>query len=426
MKTNHQSLFIITAFIVASAFFVSSAAAQSGRRGIGAEVEKNTDPANGARRVALVIGNTAYQTAPLKNPVNDARAVAQALSELGFEVTSRENLSQNDMKRAIRAFGEKARNSSVRLVYYAGHGMQVNGENYLIPVDASFRNEQEVEYEAVNAGFVLAQMEDTGNSLNIVILDACRNNPFARNFRSMTRGLAAINAPSGTLIAYATAPGSVASDGEGSNGLYTQELLRHLRTPGINVEEVFKRVRIGVRDKTHGKQTPWEASSLTGDFYFSGGDKPSPSASGSDAGNYPRPASPKPAPVSPLKVDAQFFTFDLRQCKISGDSVICDFDVTNNENDRDLAVAWFACVLADDKGNTVEGTTARLANKTVAYNSAPSALMVKDVVVRGRVKFDGVSPDATRIALLKLAFITRPSEVNPDLVVSFRNVPLER
>lgn len=220
------------------------------------------------KRLALVIGNSAYPNAPLKNPVNDAQDIAAALRALGFEVISRENVNQNDMKRAIREFGEKIRGAAVGLFYYAGHGVQVNGENYLVPVDAKVESEQDVEYECVKAGFALAQMDAARNSMNIVILDACRNNPFARSFRSESKGLAQMDAPSGTLIAYATAPGSVASDGSGRNGLYTQELLKQMRTSGLGIEDVFKRVRISVRAATQQKQTPWESSSLVGDFYF--------------------------------------------------------------------------------------------------------------------------------------------------------------
>ena len=194
--------------------------------------------------------------------------MAQALRDNGFEVIHKENLRQNEMKRAIREFGEKARNTEVALFYYAGHAIQVNGQNYLIPIAATVEKEQEVEYEAVDAGFVLGQMEYARSRTNIVILDACRNNPFARSFRSETRGLAVVNAPSGTLVAYATAPGSVASDGNDRNGLYTQELLKNMRTSGLDVEEVFKRVRIAVRERSEGKQTPWESSSLVGSFYF--------------------------------------------------------------------------------------------------------------------------------------------------------------
>jgi TonB family protein len=238
---------------------------------------------NAARRLALVIGNGAYPSAPLKNPVNDAQDIAAALRALGFEVILRENINQNDMKRAIREFGEKIRGAAVALFYYAGHGVQVNGENYLVPVDAKVESEQEVEYECVKAGFVLAQIDAARNSMNIVILDACRNNPFARSFRSESKGLAQMDAPSGTLIAYATAPGSVASDGTGRNGLYTQELLKQMRTSGLGIEDVFKRVRISVRAATQQKQTPWESSSLVGDFYFTpkGAGTPAESATGS-------------------------------------------------------------------------------------------------------------------------------------------------
>jgi Caspase domain len=245
------------------------------------------------KRVALVIGNSAYPTAPLKNPINDAQDMAQALRGLGFDVIYRENLNQSDMKRAIREFGAKIRTGGVGLFYYAGHGVAVKGINYLVPVDAQVESEEEVEYECVDAGFVLAQMDSAGNRLNIVILDACRNNPFARSFRATSRGLAQMDAPSGTLIAYATAPGSVASDGNGRNGLYTQELLKYIRMPNLGIEEVFKRVRISVRTLTQLKQTPWESSSLTGDFYFTG-----PSAA---KGNPPpnTEAAKKPVNVEP-------------------------------------------------------------------------------------------------------------------------------
>jgi hypothetical protein len=220
------------------------------------------------RRVALVMGNSNYKDTPLLNPVNDARDMAQLLGKLGFEVLHGENLSLNEMKRLIRAFGDKIANGGVGLFYYAGHGAQIKGTNYLIPVDAQIRKEEEVEYESLDVGFALAQMESARNRLNIVILDACRNNPFARSFRSAKSGLASIDAPSGTLIAYATAPGSVASDGDGRNGLYTMELLTAIRNPGAKLEDVFKRVRIAVQARTAGQQVPWESSSLTGDFYF--------------------------------------------------------------------------------------------------------------------------------------------------------------
>jgi len=222
------------------------------------------------RKTALVIGNSAYLSSPLKNPANDARVMAKALRDLGFTVDERTNLGQGEMKLAIESFGRSIKEGGVGLFYYAGHGMQVNGRNYLIPVDADIQGEAEVDIKAVDAGAVLAKMDMAQNSMNIVILDACRNNPFSRSFRSANLGLASMNAPSGTLIAYATAPGSVASDGTGQNGLYTQELVKAVRKPGLKIEDAFKQVRSGVQGQTGGKQVPWESSSLVGDFYFAG------------------------------------------------------------------------------------------------------------------------------------------------------------
>lgn len=235
-------------------------------------VQEESD--NQEKRTALVIGNGSYADSPLKNPVNDATDIAATLKSLGFEVFSYTNLDQNAMKKAIRDFGAKLRaKGGVGMFYYAGHGVQVKGTNYLIPVSAQVNTEEEVEYESVEVGLVLAQMEAARNNMNIVILDACRNNPFARSYRSAEKGLASIDAPSGTFLAYATAPGSVASDGAGRNGLYTQELLKSMKTSGLSIENVFKRVRISVRNATQDKQTPWESSSLTGEFFFAGGAK---------------------------------------------------------------------------------------------------------------------------------------------------------
>lgn len=226
---------------------------------------------NSTQRVALVIGNGAYRDAPLTNPVNDARAIAQALKESGFKVIIRENIDQRGMLSALREFGDLLRAGGTGLFYYAGHGMQIKGRNYLIPVGASIDREDEVAYSAVDAQAVLDKMEAAGNVANIMILDACRNNPFTRSTRSGQAGLAQMDAPVGTLVAYATSPGAVASDGSGANGLYTQHLLNAIRQPSSKVEDVFKQVRANVRRDSQGKQVPWESTSLEGDFYFKGG-----------------------------------------------------------------------------------------------------------------------------------------------------------
>lgn len=219
------------------------------------------------QKIALVIGNSAYPTAALRNPVNDAKAMATKLGALGFEVILRLDASQRDMTRAVSQFGQKLRGGSVGLFYFAGHGMQVRGKNFLIPIDAEIENEASTRSEAVDVDQVLEQLGSA--RLSMVILDACRNNPFERRFRSSgSGGLAQIDAPTGTLLAYATAPGKVAYDGTGANGLYTTELLKALDTPGLKVEDVFKQVRINVLKASDNQQIPWESSSLTGEFFF--------------------------------------------------------------------------------------------------------------------------------------------------------------
>ena len=222
-------------------------------------------------RYALVIGNSGYRyMGHLNNPTNDARDMAAALDGLGFKVTRLINASNREMERAVWRFGQQIENGGVGLFYYAGHGVQVNGRNYLLPVDARVESESDIRFESLDVGRVLGKMADAGNRLNIVILDACRDNPFARSFRSVESGLARMNAPKGAIIAYATAPGMKAADGDGRNGVFTRYLLRHIRTPGIQVEEVLKRVRMDVMAETNEGQVPWESSSLTGYFYFAG------------------------------------------------------------------------------------------------------------------------------------------------------------
>jgi len=221
-----------------------------------------------SQKTALVIGNGAYSSSPLRNPVNDASDIASALKKLGFKVILKTNANQRTMKKSIRTFGKELRNGGVGLFYYAGHAVQVRGTNYLIPIGAKIESESEVEYEAIDAGRVLGKMEDAGNGLNIIILDACRDNPFARSFRTSEKGLARMDTPTGSILAYATAPGSIAADGSGRNGLYTSKLLKHMATPGLEIEKVFKKVRIDVLRSSNKKQVPWESSSLIGEFYF--------------------------------------------------------------------------------------------------------------------------------------------------------------
>lgn len=225
------------------------------------------------KRVALVIGNADYIYGnTLINPVNDAKAISASLKELGFTVFTFLDADQKTMKRAIDEFGVMLKDYNVALFYFAGHGSQVKGVNYLIPVDASLRIEQDVDYDCIDVGRLLGKMEAAATATNIVILDACRDNPFERSWSGRSsgkgNGLAFMNAPSGSLIAYATSPGKTASDGSGKNGLYTEALLQFINVPGQPIEEFFKNVRNAVEIKSNKAQTPWESTSLKGNFFF--------------------------------------------------------------------------------------------------------------------------------------------------------------
>ncbi len=218
-------------------------------------------------RTALVIGNGAYGEFPLRNPTNDARDMAAKLRELGFQVIERLDADRQAMRQALRDFEQQLRQQrGVGLFYYAGHGVQIKGQNYLIPIGVDIRQEFEIPDEGVDADAVLRAMESAGNGFNIVILDACRNNPFTRSLGS--RGLARMDGPVGTFIAYATAPGAISKDGTGRNSPYTQSLLAAMGTPGLSLEQVFKQVLVAVEKETSGVQVPWVASSLRGEFYF--------------------------------------------------------------------------------------------------------------------------------------------------------------
>lgn len=237
--------------------------------------------AAGGSRIALVIGNAEYKVGALKNPANDARAMADSLRGLGFDVTLRENASLREMLDAFQKFSISGQSADVRVLYYAGHGVQLKGRNYLLPVDTEIHAEDEMPRKSADLNALLERLGSIRRGLNVVILDACRNNPFsgqplvgpdgrALRYRGAAPpGLAATDAPLGSMVAFATAPGGVALDNpRDGHSLYTKHLLEQLQSPGLPVELLFKRVRLAVAKETGGVQVPWESSSLTGDFCF--------------------------------------------------------------------------------------------------------------------------------------------------------------
>jgi uncharacterized caspase-like protein len=288
----HNALITICLLLVCTTL----GCAQSGKRGqqdpqgvTNVPATPTASPAE--RRHALVIGNAAYEMGLLRNPVHDANDMATALRQLGFEVTLLRDAALRPMVEAIDLFNHQLRQGGVGVFYFAGHGVQVGGENYLIPLQTRIEHERDVRSEAVPLQRVLTAMADAGNEVNILILDACRDNPYAGQWGSSQRGLAVIQAGSGsgtrqrrtgqpglipppptalrgTLIAYATAPGSTAQDGAGENGVYTKHLLQAMTIPGLSIAQVFKQTRYGVVRETEGRQTPWESSSMQEDVVF--------------------------------------------------------------------------------------------------------------------------------------------------------------
>ncbi|MGE0884358.1 MAG: caspase family protein [Blastocatellales bacterium] len=289
---NHYIFtFCLILLVAITPVFRSAAQALGQDRGQGVRVRPRppAEPLK-SKRVALVIGNGGYDKVPLTNPPNDAKGIGQALQDLRFDdVNVLTDQNKRQMREALRTFGDKLKSGedTVALFFFAGHGMQVNGSNYLIPVGADITNEAEAEDQGVSLNLVLEQMEHLHQGLKIIILDACRNNPF-RGWRSSQGGLAFVNAPSGTLIAYATSPNKTASDGERNknNSPYTAALLNHIRQKNIDLLRMFENVRAEVEKSTNGRQTPWESTSAINgsEFYLAGK---------TDAPNLSQPLDPR-------------------------------------------------------------------------------------------------------------------------------------
>jgi carboxyl-terminal processing protease len=229
-------------------------------------------------RVALLIGNAAYADAPLRNPLNDVREVAASLKSIGFDVTTHENLKLGEMREALRKFVLANRSADVRLIYYAGHGLQLRGRSYLLPVGVRLDNETHVLERTADATELVEQLSAIEHGANVVIIDACRThpmfNPGSRRMWAARPGLSRLPAPSGTVVAFSTRPGQVARDGDGDVSVYTRHLTRVLKqAPELPVEAFFKRVRAGVVAETQSRQVPWESSDLNGELCF----RPDPS-----------------------------------------------------------------------------------------------------------------------------------------------------
>lgn len=242
------------------------------------------------RKVALVVGNSAYPKSPLRNPVNDARAVTAALTGLGFQTQSALDLNLRLLERSINDFVARVQPGDVAMFYYAGHGIQLEGENYIVPVDFDAKDEADAKYVSYSVSRMQERLEKAGARVVLIVLDACRNNPFQQT-RSATGGggLAAMGSGKGTLIAFATAPGKTADDNpRGSNGLFTTHLVNAMRQPGLSVDQMFNRVREGVYNESNGRQVPWTVSSVIGDLYLGAGE----GASVVSGGNLPVPPPP--------------------------------------------------------------------------------------------------------------------------------------
>ena len=288
-------------------------------QGINQAIAQNSLNTQQQKRIALVIGNANYQVGKLDTPLNDATDMATTLKDLGFEVILLKDSSKRGMDDAIDQFSTRINQGYVGLFYYAGHGMQVEGENYLLPVNAQIKAEKDVEYESIPLGKILGRMESAGNQINIVILDACRDNPFRKFSRSSSRGLTTpVQPASGTLIAFATAPGKVASDGTGRNGLFTSHLLKYIKTPNLDVDLMLRQVRSDVAKDTKNYQVPWNSSSLTGEFAFN--QKAETTSPTEISSPIPKPspnpvATPQPQPSSSPQLTAKAF-YDSGNSKI--------------------------------------------------------------------------------------------------------------
>jgi hypothetical protein len=392
------------------------------------------------RRTALVIGNGNYGAeGSLKNPPNDATDIAQALRGLGFGVKLLQNSNKRQIAEAIEQFNRELYQGGVGLFYYAGHGVQVEGENYLIPIGAKIDRESDVAYEAIPLGKILGAMEAAGNPVNIVLLDACRNNPYSRGWRSAVRGLATIQSAEGTLISFATAPGRVAADGDGRNSPYTASLLQNIQTPNLPIPLLFQQVRQSVKENTGGKQIPWEASSLTGNFAFKSAGSIPPSTAPKSlvppvAAKAPLPSSSPtvfdPSQVaqsgSPRSSEAQLtrsnegIFFELKGCRKESSTVKCEFLITDQTESRQLAIyARRKSKIIDTQGN--EYLVERIRFGSSAANGTVTQSLPQSIGLKAFITFENVPNQVNQLALVEISAYTKRQG---PFIIQFRDIPV--
>lgn len=328
-------------------------------------------------RLALVIGNADYQSlGTLTNPGNDATLMADTLRRVGFDVTALPDLDQRSMKRAVGDFADKvarAGDGAVALFYYAGHGIQVGGINYLIPVDADIRQESDVALQAMPLPDILNAIEFARASVNIIILDACRDNPVKRSFRSTTRGLARVDAPGESIVAYSTAEGEAAADGAGANSPYTAALAAAIVQPGLPVEQVFKQVGRRVKETTGSTQMPFVSSNLYNDFFFVPGANPSPAPAAADSTPLPSSSDGAATPEQPDNAAEDDYL-----AAIAADSLEAyrDFLAKHPTSPRASQIRKILGVKIEDDAwqrATVAGTAAELRKYLTAFPDGPHA-----------------------------------------------------
>jgi hypothetical protein len=366
-------------------------------------------------RLALVIGNSAYQTvSPLPNPVNDAKAMADFLTKAGFDVTPASDLTQADMRTTVGAFAAKvarAGSDTVALVYYAGHGVQIDGENFLVPVDIRIGRESDVPLQAFRLADLMNTLSSVPSRMRIVMLDACRNNPFSEINKTAGRGLAIVDAPPGSIVSYSTSPGAEAEDGTGENSPYTSALLKVAAEPGLPIEQAFKRARLSVNQATSGRQTPWESSSLRGDFTF---------FSGAGAAPPPKP-TPTPAAVSAAQPAALGKTVEIWRRDLRGKTAEQAYNIVILDDTAEAYEAYISLFATPPLGPRVRTLLDRRKEMIAWYVAVVINSPVSFEAFLAQYKSSDFAPTAMRLlerarsrSLMSGALPTQLASVNPS------------